>query len=218
METVKENLEEKITGKEATTPPLDRRVQRTRQLLRDALFQLIAEQGYEAISIQDITERANLGRTTFYLHYQDKEELIKASLRALLLELHAQVEPIPGEICPYHIRCIRIFEHVARRQPLYRALLKETGPVNIGNMLRDYFAELFQRYILERQGALCVTVERSDLVAAHAAGSLFGLISWWLTAEDAPGKNPRPTAAEMGQLYFRLMSQGAGDISQATPN
>jgi AcrR family transcriptional regulator len=64
--------------------PLDRRIQRTRQLLRNALFALIIERGYESIAIQDITERANLGRATFYLHYQDKEELLKASVKALM--------------------------------------------------------------------------------------------------------------------------------------
>ena len=65
-------------------PPLDRRIQRTRQLLREALFALIVERGYEAITVQDITERANLGRTTLYLHYRDKEELLKASIKALI--------------------------------------------------------------------------------------------------------------------------------------
>ena len=53
----------------------DRRIQRTRELLRKALMELIDEKGYDAVTIQDITERANLGRTTFYLHYQSKEDL-----------------------------------------------------------------------------------------------------------------------------------------------
>jgi len=55
---------------------LDRRVQRTRELLRNALMQLIREKGYDAITIQDITDKANLGRTTFYLHYETKDELL----------------------------------------------------------------------------------------------------------------------------------------------
>lgn len=65
---------------------------------------------------------------------------------------------------------------------------------------------------------MCVTVERSDLVAAHAAGSLFGLISWWLTVENEPSNGSRPTAAKIGHIYFRLMSNGAGDISLSTQN
>ena len=54
----------------------DRRVQRTRTLLKNALMQLIDEKGYDAVTIQDITERANLGRTTFYLHYVSKDDLL----------------------------------------------------------------------------------------------------------------------------------------------
>jgi AcrR family transcriptional regulator len=55
---------------------IDRRVQRTRALLRNALMQLINEKGYDAVTIQDITDRANLGRTTFYLHYTSKDDLL----------------------------------------------------------------------------------------------------------------------------------------------
>ncbi len=54
----------------------DRRVQRTRQLLEQALLALLEEQDYESITVQQITDRANLGRATFYLHYRDKEQLL----------------------------------------------------------------------------------------------------------------------------------------------
>ena len=52
----------------------DRRVQRTRELLQKALIALISERRYDAITIQDIVDRANVGRTTFYLHYSSKDE------------------------------------------------------------------------------------------------------------------------------------------------
>jgi AcrR family transcriptional regulator len=185
---------------------LDRRIQRTRQLLREALFELIIERGYEKIAIADITERANIGRTTFYLHYQEKEDLLKASVKTLMRELQLDVEPSAEEICPYHIRCIRIFQHVAQRQSLYQALLSETGPVNIGNLMRAYFAELFQRYTLEPLKSGNFSSLRNELIAAHAAGSLFGLISWWLNHEVSP------SAEKMGAVYFQLMTKGAEDI------
>jgi len=74
---------------------------------------------------------------------------LKVSVKALMHELQLDVEPSSEEICPYHVRFIRIFQHVAQRQQLYQALLRETGPVNIGNLMRTYFAELFQRHTLE---------------------------------------------------------------------
>lgn len=53
----------------------DRRVQRTRELLQKSLIDLIGERGYDAITIQDIVDRANVARTTFYVHYGSKDDL-----------------------------------------------------------------------------------------------------------------------------------------------
>ncbi len=76
-----------------STPKIDRRVQRTRQLLRDALMALIVEKGYDAISVQDITDHANVARPTFYLHYKDKEELLLSSVQEIYDDL-AQNHPV----------------------------------------------------------------------------------------------------------------------------
>ena len=185
---------------------LDRRIQRTRQLLRDALFMLIIERGYEDIAIQDITEKANLGRTTFYLHYQDKEELLKASVKALMHELQLNVEPRAEETCPYLVRGIRIFQHVAQRQQLYRVLLSEVGPAHIGDMMRNYFAELYQRSILAPLNRGNKSPLQEELIAAHAAGSLFGLIAWWLNHESSI------SAEKMGDVYCQLMAKGGENL------
>jgi AcrR family transcriptional regulator len=181
---------------------LDRRVQRTRGLLHESLFQLIIAGGYERITVQDITEQANLGRTTFYLHYKDKEELLRESIKALLRDMQLEVEPGETEQCSMQVLCSRIFQHVERRQQVYRAMLKENGPVNnLGEVLRSYFIELCQRF-LQPGGSLnlnCIPAIEHEIFAAHAAGSLFGLISWWLDHEVSP------SAEEMGAIFFQLM-------------
>src|SRR5215510_15281228 len=61
----------------------DRRVQRTQQLLRDALIELIIEKGYEEVTVQDIIDRANVGRSTFYSHFMDKQQLLLSRLKQL---------------------------------------------------------------------------------------------------------------------------------------
>src|SRR5688500_7149656 len=66
----------------------DRRVQRTRELLQKALIELISERGHDAIRIQDIVDRANVGRTTFYLHYSSKEELFMSCHEAVFRSFH----------------------------------------------------------------------------------------------------------------------------------
>src|SRR6202012_5392571 len=59
---------------------MDRRVRRTRDLLHRALLDLIAEKGYPHITVQDILDRADVGRSTFYTHYRDKEDLLRSGI------------------------------------------------------------------------------------------------------------------------------------------
>src|SRR3989304_9359430 len=67
----------------------DRRVQRTPERLQKALIELISERGYDAITIQDIVDRANVGRTTFYLHYRNKDDLFMSCHEAIVSEFHS---------------------------------------------------------------------------------------------------------------------------------
>src|SRR5438067_9701914 len=73
---------------------VDPRVVRTQQMLRDALIALILEKGYDAITIQDITDKAGLRRATFYLHYKDKEELLFAILGETFDELVCKIDQL----------------------------------------------------------------------------------------------------------------------------
>lgn len=185
---------------------IDRRIQRTRRELREALFALIIERGYEAITVLDITERANMGRTTFYLHYHEKEELLVESMKELLSELRQGVEPEQAEICAYYTRSIRIFKHIARHSRLYQALFGEAGPPGIASLWKTYFAELYQRRVLSQFCTDESTSVKHDLLAAHAAGSLMGLIDYWLENDLSP------SAEEMGDLYWHLMSASINDV------
>ncbi len=115
-----------------STPKIDRRVQRTRQLLRDALMALIVEKGYDAISVQDITDHANVARPTFYLHYKDKEELLLSSVQEIyddLAQNHPVVsyEDVPKEDLINQFIDDSDFKHVAEHIHFYDAMLSSKG-------------------------------------------------------------------------------------------
>jgi len=76
---------------QATT---DRRVRRTRQLLRDALMELTLERGYDRVTVQDILDKADVGRSTFYAHYRDKDDLLVSEFEAL----HPSLSVRPGSL------------------------------------------------------------------------------------------------------------------------
>ncbi len=184
----------------------DRRIQRTRHMLSDALFALLVERGYDAITVQDITERANVGRATFYLHYKDKEELLSASLKQLVNELTQYVEPNTGLPATYKTLSVRVFQHIAQHHDLYRALLGESGPPIIYIRMKRYLAELIQNYVIMPLIARGKAGANSELLAAHAAGSLLALLIWWLD------HNLVPSAEEMGTMFWRLMTPGIEDV------
>ncbi|UZM97271.1 TetR/AcrR family transcriptional regulator [Lysinibacillus sp. MHQ-1] len=107
---------------------------RTRQLLRDALVELIDEQGYEKITVQDITQRATLNRATFYLHYRDKLDLLYQSSEEILHELVGSIHPTVEEkkdfdLLPHydqpHETFMHLFEQIALNSKLYKVYLTE---------------------------------------------------------------------------------------------
>ncbi|WP_082393378.1 TetR/AcrR family transcriptional regulator [Nocardia arizonensis] len=106
----------------------DRRVRRTRALLNQALLELMLERGYERISIGDILERADIGRSTFYAHFRDKDDLLLVSsteyLRATIMAARPDPEdpaapPISAPLAPVYT----LFDTAAGNPELYRALL-----------------------------------------------------------------------------------------------
>src|SRR5713101_134481 len=73
----------------------DRRVQKTQGLLREALVSLIHEKSYDAIAVKEILDRANVGRSTFYTHFRDKDELLVSGVHEMMHSLHSAVLPSP---------------------------------------------------------------------------------------------------------------------------
>ncbi len=182
----------------------DRRVQRTRQLLRNALMELIIEHGYDAVTVQDITDRANLGRATLYLHYRDKEDLLLSSLEQTLEELKRRVDPPSVERLaadevgqPYLVA----FEHAAENSTLYRILLSGHAAAPIARRFREYiagnFKERMRMLFPKYQGPTPI-----DVLANFVAGSLIMMILWWLEA-GIPY-----SAAEMARMTQTMTSQG----------
>lgn len=186
---------------------VDRRIIRTRQMLSDALFALIAEHGYESITVQDIAERANIGRATFYLHYHDKEELLAESLKRLATSLIEFVQPnMQPSQTTYKALSVLFFRHLAEQRNLYTALLGAGGPPMIELRIREYIADLLRQALILPLVVQCGSSANPELLAEHAAGSLMALLIWWLHHDLSP------SADEMGDLYWKLISPGIDNV------
>lgn len=187
---------------------LDRRVRRTRRQLQRAILELVMEQDFDSLTVTEITERADLRRATFYLHYRTKEELLLAALQARFDDLRQQSQlqsggdAIAGKSRPDAYRVT--FAHVAENADLYRALISGSGGSLIYQQIRIYLAELVLvglESVLDDE----LTVPRP--VLAHAiAGAELGLILWWLDAG-------MPHSPEyMAQMAHKMLLDGVRGV------
>ena len=187
----------------------DRRVQRTRSQLRDALMSLIPEKGYDAVTIEDITERADLGRTTFYLHYKDKDELLMQSLEAVYDDLVTQINArtIEDWVANGQGPWTLAFQHAEENARFYQIIISGQGGGVIKQQVQAYIAATAKETIGARAQELGTSPSIPiDVLSNYIASSLLGLIAWWLEEE-------RPfTAAQMDDYFRQLTMQGTAQI------
>lgn len=189
----------------------DRRIARTQQLLSKALMELVIERGYDAITIQDITDRADVSRATFYLHYKDKDELLIASMTKIydgLAASHKNQPPLDLSDVREDMLCdAGDFEHVAEFADFYRAMLSKNGSVGFLLRVMTYLAQAFQPALEEQIGSASEgrtdgTKIPVDLIAAFCAGAEVGVMKWWLE------NDMRYTPQQMAQMHFLLSALG----------
>jgi AcrR family transcriptional regulator len=163
---------------------VDRRIQRTRTLLRDALMRLIIRRGYDEITIQDITDEANVARTTFYLHFSDKDDLLFSTMREVYEELYTSVgdEAMLSIFGEREEDCqADDFLHVAEFADFYRIMLSERGSAAFLARVRQYLAEsimakTFEQLMPEGQEPRIPL----EIMSYAVAGAHIAVMKWWL--------------------------------------
>ncbi len=176
-----------------TRPVPDARVLKTYQRLADALVALTLEQGFDALTVRELTDRAEVGYATFFRHFSSKEALLGAVFESTLGELLAQLGPVAAPLDPLEVGT-RVFRHARDHADRYRALLRTSETLNL--------QERCLRVSLETLSAT-VTAKRSvvpfEVAAHHLVYSFIGLLTWYLDA-DLPYSPER-----MGEILEQLI-------------
>jgi AcrR family transcriptional regulator len=165
----------------------DRRVQRTQQLLRESLFTLIQERGFEKLSVQDIIDRANIGRATFYAHFDNKEDLLfsgfdtlRTSLRTRQRVALARKDDGDKRLFAYsHDLLSHVYEH----RHLFQAMLRESSGTATQNALHRLAVSLVRDDLRAVQDRIDGPADPNEAVVEFIAGGLFGLVMWWLNGK-----------------------------------
>ena len=175
----------------------DRRKLKTVAALRSALLQLIVEKHYDAITVQDIIDRANVGRSTFYTHFRDKEDLLIGDWKKFLgvIAAHINLPPLWGSVAPIE----GLMAHVKDYHPLYRALVKSGKTERLFSVGTEHLAEKIEEKIAASDLALDIPPQ----VCAHYLSlQIFGMLKWWLDRNMPYGP------AEMGRMFSLLVAPG----------
>lgn len=183
---------------------IDRRVARTRRLLQEALIHVMREKGYDAVTVQDIVDQADVGRSTFYSQFAGKDDLFRRGFETLRHDL-ASAESASSAMGGRTTRPLAFstafFEHVDRHADLYRLLLSSRGGTIAQNEVQAAIVHLI-RMELEP----VTTPEGRELVVRHIAGAFMGTLAAWLE------HTPRRQAAEVDALFRQLVVFGLSSL------
>jgi len=177
----------------------DRRVLRTRDVLGDALVELMHEKPFDDITVQEVLDRAGVGRSTFYAHYSDKDDLFLSDVEDFFKMFSTKLTrsgASPQRLAPV----TELFSHLAEMREFYLAMVAAGKLSDVEALGRGFFARSFE----ERLRLAGVALEPMELAArAHAlAGSLFALLDWWI------GKGMKADPREMDTLFHRMVWSG----------
>jgi AcrR family transcriptional regulator len=164
--------------------------------------------------VNDITEQANVGRATFYLHYQDKEQLLVASLEEMFSQLEDAIDPLSKTLGEEHYSTATrlLFQHFGEHHKLYRVLLTEKGAAMVFPRLLEIVSQIAKQIAGQDVILKAVSVEQPqtrvspNLVAHHVAGAFLGSVVWWLN------NNGSYSAEQMAAIYVHLMDPGVTKV------
>lgn len=184
-------------------PEPDRRVLKTKAALRDAMLDLMAARGWDQMTIQEICDRANVGRSTFYVHYQSKDELLSEGLndlRDMIAAQTAEAQHADGHFLA------GLLEHMAQQRDVFRAAIGRRGGQGVARRFRQMVCQLVEIELKRRAHPEAA----HPWVARFVAGGVVEAMAWWV---DAP--EPPPIATMQRELDALAQATLGGSVAGA---
>lgn len=189
-----------------TSPRMDPRVLRTRQLIRDAFVDLLQETDLEKITVNRIAERATINRVTFYLHYRDIPEMLERLSDDMINEIHTILHDIRNQPRSTDLDwsiLLKVLEHIAENSKFYKVLLaSQRIPIftdKLSNLIVDLITS--RREYQNNSSSKPAVIVSKDIAIWYGSSAFIGTIVCWLR-NDMP-YTPLFLAKQLSQL-FRL--------------
>jgi AcrR family transcriptional regulator len=193
-----------MTSSEAT----DRRSQRSQDLLLDALVMLMQERGYERLTIQNLLDRADVGRATFYAHFDSKDDLLACSI-ARLQQAMGRVQTAAPLQCLAFIA--PFFAHLDSHRAIYTMTVARASEHTVERHVRAMLHALVQQGLAMHTTSIDAAFGM-ELATQHIVGAIWSTVVWWLDSGSA--LSPQDISA----LFLRLTFSGleSAGLPQAT--
>jgi len=164
----------------------DSRVRRTHERLGRALIELIQEKPIDDVTVKEVLDRAAVGRSTFYLHFHDKNDLLLSQLETFL-EMMSRTLSAPKEESRRVVPVAELFSHIGNQRKIYRALA-DSGRLNdFFDLAQGYFSRGIEQRLREFKRIPKLPQRELAARASALAGGLLSLLRWWL---DRGAKEP----------------------------
>ena len=191
----------------------DRRVQRTRKLLQEALIELTIQKGFAAVTVRDITEYAQVNRATFYRHYQDKFDLLDQYAQEVYQLLDAPIEAV-APLRDETAGLVKMFEHIRAHAKFYRVMLGKNGDLAFARKIQHYVEKRLSQSLPD---ALLHEKPLAELFLSYVSSASVGVVLWWVEHEMPCSPTEMATvclrlsAADLGAV----LGQVKGDIAKS---
>jgi AcrR family transcriptional regulator len=191
-----------------TTAKEDIRLSRTRKRIQEALIELTVEKGYDAITVQDIVDRAVINRSTFYRHYLDKEDLLSKYMDEVTgitfqddpsnEQMDSSEDPPSG--------LVKLLQHIQTFSAFYRIMLSANGHPLVSDRLSRKIESRVRLILTADTKPKNISPMLIDMKLRYTSGAGIGAILWWL-------ENDTPCNAEQLAIWIGELSRIALDLS-----
>lgn len=178
---------------------IDRRVARTQEAIKKAFLELLAEKNFDSITIQDISDKANINRSTVYLHYLDKIDLLDKIMEehiknmADLCELNPDMDWIEATVY-----CM---EYLERNYLFFSTMLVSEGAPHFRRRFIQHNIKEFKKEVDVTKGKNLG--QNEDIVVEFVVNAYVGIVEWWI--KNNMPYSPREMAEKVGELIERIV-------------
>jgi AcrR family transcriptional regulator len=177
----------------------DRRTSRTKRSLSEALVELIKEKRFDDITVQNVIDRADVGRSTFYSHFRDKEDLFQRDWERFLDGFAQQINWAKAGAGPF-VPVVYLFSHLPEYHHFYRGLVRSRKTDAVFKSGRIYLSQKMDTALASHIQNRPTPPIPVPILANYLASELFALLQWWLD-QDMPYPPER-----MDEIFHELVT------------